>query len=90
MSPTVRVSLFASIFLRDIIEVKLPLGYTLSSLENTHSGLTAKLNLAGPACNAFGTDIANLSIEVTYETQSRFASISHTPVMSGHSLTKLA
>ncbi|KLO16236.1 glycoside hydrolase family 31 protein [Schizopora paradoxa] len=46
-------------------------GYSLSFLKTTSTGLTAKLNLAGPACNAFGSDIANLTIEVTYETQSR-------------------
>ncbi|KAJ7435017.1 glycosyl hydrolases family 31-domain-containing protein [Mycena galericulata] len=46
-------------------------GYALSSLSTTPAGLTAKLNLAGPACTAFGRDIANLTIQVTYETQSR-------------------
>ncbi|KAJ7759844.1 glycosyl hydrolases family 31-domain-containing protein [Mycena olivaceomarginata] len=46
-------------------------GYTLRDLSETQNGLTAKLDLAGPACNAFGADIANLTIQVTYETQSR-------------------
>ncbi|KAJ7439652.1 glycoside hydrolase family 31 protein [Mycena latifolia] len=46
-------------------------GYTLRDLSETQSGLTAKLDLAGPACNAFGADIANLTIQVAYETQSR-------------------
>ncbi|TDL22445.1 glycoside hydrolase family 31 protein [Rickenella mellea] len=46
-------------------------GYTLTSLKNTNTGLTARLNLAGAACNAFGKDIANLTIEVTYETKTR-------------------
>ncbi|KAJ7727590.1 glycosyl hydrolases family 31-domain-containing protein [Mycena metata] len=46
-------------------------GYSLESLTSTKNGLTAKLNLAGAACNAFGTDVANLTIQVTYETQSR-------------------
>ncbi|KAJ7080919.1 glycosyl hydrolases family 31-domain-containing protein [Mycena belliarum] len=46
-------------------------GYALHALSETHNGLTAKLNLAGAACNAFGTDVANLTIEVTYETPSR-------------------
>jgi hypothetical protein len=49
-------------------------GYTLSDLSETQNGLTAKLDLAGPACNAFGADIASLTIQVTYETQSRYAS----------------
>jgi alpha-glucosidase len=34
-------------------------------------GLTASLSLTGPACNAFGTDITHLTIEATYETQTR-------------------
>ncbi|EJF67386.1 hypothetical protein DICSQDRAFT_151660 [Dichomitus squalens LYAD-421 SS1] len=46
-------------------------GYTLSSLHETKAGLTAALSLAGPACNAFGHDIANLTLEVTYDTQTR-------------------
>ncbi|KAJ7248672.1 glycosyl hydrolases family 31-domain-containing protein [Mycena rebaudengoi] len=46
-------------------------GYTLRDLSETQNGLTAKLDLAGPACNAFGADIANLTVQVTYETQSR-------------------
>ncbi|KAF5346403.1 hypothetical protein D9758_012755 [Tetrapyrgos nigripes] len=46
-------------------------GYVLDNLEETPNGLSASLTLAGPACNAFGTDITNLTIEVTYETQTR-------------------
>ncbi|KJA17650.1 glycoside hydrolase family 31 protein [Hypholoma sublateritium FD-334 SS-4] len=46
-------------------------GYTLRSVKQTNTGLTASLDLAGPACNAFGQDIANLTIQVTYETSSR-------------------
>ncbi|KAG1814614.1 glycoside hydrolase family 31 protein [Suillus subaureus] len=45
-------------------------GYTLGSLQESDIGLTAQLTLAGPACNAFGLDIANLTIEVTYQSQS--------------------
>lgn len=48
-------------------------GYNLESLEESTHGLTAKLNLAGPACNSFGEDISNLTIQVTYETTSRCA-----------------
>ncbi len=47
-------------------------GYTLDSLKETETGLTAQLNLAGDACNAFGNDIANLTIQVTYETETRY------------------
>ena len=46
-------------------------GYTLSALRETRRGLTAELNLAGPACNAFGRDVTNLTLEVTYDTESR-------------------
>ncbi|KAJ7680135.1 glycoside hydrolase family 31 protein [Mycena rosella] len=42
-----------------------------TDLSETQNGLTAKLDLAGPACNAFGADIASLTIQVNYETQSR-------------------
>ncbi|KAH9475774.1 Alpha-glucosidase [Psilocybe cubensis] len=46
-------------------------GYQLHSLKQTNTGLTAKLGLNGKACNAFGTDVADLTIQVTYETNSR-------------------
>ncbi|KAI0310612.1 glycosyl hydrolases family 31-domain-containing protein, partial [Amylostereum chailletii] len=46
-------------------------GYALGAVRQTTHGLVAHLSLAGPACNAFGIDIADLTIEVTYETQSR-------------------
>ncbi len=46
-------------------------GYTLSSLQETDTGLTAQLNLAGDACNAFGHDVAKLTLQVTYDTETR-------------------
>ncbi|TCD60713.1 hypothetical protein EIP91_009634 [Steccherinum ochraceum] len=46
-------------------------GYTLQSLKETKTGLSAQLNLAGTACNAFGSDIANLTLEVTYDSDTR-------------------
>ncbi|KAI0757718.1 glycosyl hydrolases family 31-domain-containing protein [Daedaleopsis nitida] len=46
-------------------------GYILSSLSETKNGLTAQLSMAGQACNAFGHDIVNLTLEVTYETKER-------------------
>ncbi|KAJ8585481.1 hypothetical protein M405DRAFT_408372 [Rhizopogon salebrosus TDB-379] len=45
-------------------------GYTLGSLQESDIGLTAQLTLAGPACNAFGLDISDLTIEVTYQSLS--------------------
>ncbi|KIJ28877.1 glycoside hydrolase family 31 protein [Sphaerobolus stellatus SS14] len=46
-------------------------GYTLTSITHSTHGLTAQLALAGKACNALGLDIPNLTIQVTYESQSR-------------------
>ncbi|KAJ3503798.1 hypothetical protein NLJ89_g8272 [Agrocybe chaxingu] len=46
-------------------------GYELHSLKHTNTGLTARLSLAGTACNAFGTDVSDLTIKVAYETRSR-------------------
>ncbi|KAF8815919.1 hypothetical protein BYT27DRAFT_7186387 [Phlegmacium glaucopus] len=46
-------------------------GYKLGSLEENDAGLTARLSLMGPACNAFGQDISDLTVQVTYETNSR-------------------
>ncbi|KAH8091383.1 glycosyl hydrolases family 31-domain-containing protein [Cristinia sonorae] len=46
-------------------------GYTLHALQQTKTGISAHLNLAGPACNAFGKDIANLTLEVTYDSDTR-------------------
>jgi len=46
-------------------------GYNLSGLKESTSGLTAQLKLAGNPCTAFGRDIQDLTIEVTYDTQTR-------------------
>ncbi|KAK7031219.1 hypothetical protein VNI00_013635 [Paramarasmius palmivorus] len=46
-------------------------GYTLGSLSETATGFTAQLSLAGAPCNAFGSDLPNLTIEVAYESISR-------------------
>jgi hypothetical protein len=42
-------------------------GYSASNIVNTDTGLTAKLTLAGPACNAYGTDVQNLRLAVNYD-----------------------
>lgn len=42
-------------------------GYSASDIVNTDTGLTAKLTLAGPACNVYGTDIHNLRLAVNYD-----------------------
>ncbi|EIW74890.1 hypothetical protein CONPUDRAFT_159664 [Coniophora puteana RWD-64-598 SS2] len=51
-------------------------GYTLQELKQTNTGLTAQLDLAGEACNAFESDTQKLTIQVTYETQQRYV-VSH-------------
>lgn len=43
-------------------------GYRASNVTETGSRLTAELTLAGEACNAYGTDLKHLTLEVTYET----------------------
>jgi hypothetical protein len=72
--------------IRRVINAKLLifLGYNLDSLREYRNGFTAQLNLAGPPCNAFGNDILNLSIQVTYETVSRCVCVSL--VTCAHSL----
>ncbi|KAL4070257.1 glycoside hydrolase family 31 protein [Scleroderma citrinum] len=45
-------------------------GYTLASLNKSKYSLSAQLQLSGPACNAFGLDIADLTLEVSYQSQS--------------------
>jgi alpha-glucosidase len=49
----------------------IPLGYALSELQETRTGFIAHLGLAGLACNAFGLDIPELTIEVSYDTDTR-------------------
>ncbi|KAK7054983.1 hypothetical protein VNI00_003446 [Paramarasmius palmivorus] len=46
-------------------------GYSLGSISETATGFTAQLSLAGAPCNAFGTDVPSLTIEVAYESISR-------------------
>ncbi|KAI8957210.1 glycoside hydrolase family 31 protein [Daldinia sp. FL1419] len=46
-------------------------GYTASNVVSTGSGLTADLKLAGEACNIYGTDLKDLTLEVSYDTETR-------------------
>lgn len=43
-------------------------GYKASNVRATGFGLTADLNLAGAPCDAYGTDLKELALTVTYET----------------------
>ncbi|KAI4598086.1 hypothetical protein KJ359_003895 [Pestalotiopsis sp. 9143b] len=46
-------------------------GYKASNVQTTTSGLTADLTLAGEACNVYGTDLTDLILEVSYDTETR-------------------
>ncbi|KAK0353781.1 hypothetical protein LTR91_013058 [Friedmanniomyces endolithicus] len=46
-------------------------GYTASNVKRTENGLTATLNLAGSACNVYGTDIETLALEVDVQSAHR-------------------
>lgn len=46
-------------------------GYIASDVEHNQFGFTATLSLAGKACNAYGTDIETLNLEVAYQAQDR-------------------
>ena len=43
-------------------------GYTATNVVQSASGLTADLNLAGPACNVYGYDLGELKLLVEYQT----------------------
>lgn len=42
-------------------------GYSARNVQKRRNGLTADLKLAGKACNAYGKDLKDLTLEVTYE-----------------------
>ncbi|KAI0971585.1 glycoside hydrolase family 31 protein [Xylaria arbuscula] len=46
-------------------------GYSASHVKTTASGLTATLTLAGEGCDVYGTDLEDLILDVSYETDSR-------------------
>ncbi|OTB04024.1 glycoside hydrolase family 31 protein [Hypoxylon sp. CI-4A] len=46
-------------------------GYTASNVVKSASGLTADLKLAGEACNVYGTDLDDLVLQVSYDTETR-------------------
>lgn len=47
-------------------------GYKASNIKTSSSSLTANLDLAGPACNAYSDDLKSLTLEVVYETSKSF------------------
>ncbi len=46
-------------------------GYKASNVKSSDTGLTASLSLAGTACNAYGTDLTDLTLTVEYQTSTR-------------------
>lgn len=50
-------------------------GYDATKVKTTSSSLTASLKLAGAACNVYGPDLAELTLEVTYETCESLAAV---------------
>lgn len=48
-------------------------GYKASKIQETSTGLTALLTIAGEACNAYGNDVTTLDLTVTYQAVDRLA-----------------
>ncbi|TKA74673.1 hypothetical protein B0A55_04709 [Friedmanniomyces simplex] len=48
-------------------------GYTAANVQETTTGLTADLTLAGQGCNAYGNDVKDLTLSVQYQSQERLA-----------------
>jgi len=48
-------------------------GYKASNVQTSSTGLTASLSLAGTACNAYGTDLTDLTLTVEYQTGTQFS-----------------
>lgn len=46
-------------------------GYIASNVQDTASGFTATLKLAGEACNVYGTDVESLNLTVEYQSTDR-------------------
>jgi hypothetical protein len=43
-------------------------GYKVTAVAHAHNSITATLQLAGAACNVYGTDIDSLQLLVEYQT----------------------
>lgn len=46
-------------------------GYKASNVQQSSHGFTARLNLAGKACNVYGTDLDTLTLTVDYQASDR-------------------
>ena len=47
-------------------------GYSASNVQQSGTGLSADLSLAGSPCNSYGKDIENLRLTVSYDTSMFF------------------
>jgi alpha-glucosidase len=52
-------------------------GYAASNVVKTTNSLTASLSLAGDACNAYGDDIANLTLLVEFQSGAFMVNAQH-------------
>ena len=52
----------------DTVDLSACPGYKASNVVTTSTGMTASLSLAGTACNAYGTDLTDLTLTVEYQT----------------------
>ena len=52
----------------DTVDLSACPGYKASNVHKTSTGMTASLSLAGAACNAYGTDLTDLTLTVEYQT----------------------
>jgi alpha-glucosidase len=59
-------------------------GYKASNVKTSATGLTADLKLAGAPCNAYGTDLEKLRLQVTYETGKHHAELVPDPPQVVH------
>lgn len=71
MFRVVRVRVSFLIGAQSLIVLLIP-GYTLGSVSETKTGLTAQLTLTGNPCHVFSDDISNLTVKITYETTTRY------------------
>lgn len=56
----------------DVVDVQTVCpGYTASNFQNSSTGFTAYLSIAGSACNVYGTDVEQLTLTVEYQAADR-------------------
>ena len=84
-----RSSLFALAAFLGIAKCVTCPGYIAQNVSQTSTGLTARLKLAGSACNIYGTDLDNLILSVEYQTGRLKAIASEAPCADHYSSQRL-